>query len=111
MMVSKAGVEGSAEKALFGQLSDYPQALGMAAFVMAIMAVLPGMPHLVFLVLAAGAGALAYARMASARKRRALETARKDAGKGRDHRRPTSRSRPRSRSICCASNSAMGFCR
>jgi flagellar biosynthesis protein FlhA len=48
MMVSKGGVEGSSEKALFGQLSHYPQALGMAAFVMAVVAVLPGMPHVVF---------------------------------------------------------------
>src|SRR3954464_14059318 len=47
MMVSKAGVEGSSEKALFGQLSYYPQALAMAGFVMAVMSVLPGMPHVV----------------------------------------------------------------
>jgi flagellar biosynthesis protein FlhA len=60
MMVSKAGVEGSSEKALLGQLSYYPQALGMAAFVMAVVAVLPGMPHVVFALIAAGAGALAY---------------------------------------------------
>ena len=60
MMVSKAGIEGSAEKALFGQLSYYPQALAMAAFVMAVVAVLPGMPHVVFTLIATGAGALAY---------------------------------------------------
>ena len=60
LMVSKAGVEGSADKALFGQLSFYPQALGMAAFVMAVVAVLPGMPHVVFAGLAAGAGGGAY---------------------------------------------------
>jgi flagellar biosynthesis protein FlhA len=61
MMVSKAGVEGSSEKALFGQLSFYPQALGMAAFVMAVVSVLPGMPHLVFAMIATGAAGLAYA--------------------------------------------------
>ena len=60
MMVSKAGIEGSAEKALLGQLSHYPQALAMAAFVMAVVAVLPGMPHVVFALIATGAGALAY---------------------------------------------------
>jgi flagellar biosynthesis protein FlhA len=81
MMVSKAGVEGSSEKALFGQLSYYPQALGLAAFVMAIMALMPGMPHLVFLVIAAGAGALAYASWRVKETTR-LETARKDAVKG-----------------------------
>src|SRR5258705_161200 len=56
MMVSKAGIEGSAEKALFGQLSHYPQALAMAAFVMAVVAVLPGMPHVVFALIATGTG-------------------------------------------------------
>ena len=48
LMVSKAGVEGATDKALMGQLSFYPQALGMAAAVMGIVAVLPGMPTLVF---------------------------------------------------------------
>jgi len=60
LMVSKAGVEGSAEKALISQLSGYPQALGMSSFVMAIMAFLPGIPTLIFLGLSAGAGGLAY---------------------------------------------------
>ena len=61
MMVSKGGIEGSSEKALLGQLSFYPQALAMAALVMAVMSVLPGMPHLVFALIALGAGGLAYA--------------------------------------------------
>jgi len=81
MMVSKAGVEGSSEKALFGQLSFYPQALGMAAFVMAVISVLPGMPHLVFAAIAAGAAALAYAAWRAKEVIRA-ETARKEAAKG-----------------------------
>ena len=38
-----------------GQLSFYPQALGMAAAVMGIVAVLPGMPTLVFGALSGGA--------------------------------------------------------
>jgi flagellar biosynthesis protein FlhA len=81
MMVSKAGVEGSSEKALFGQLSYYPQALGMAAFVMAVVAMLPGMPHVVFFVIAAGAGSLAYVACKTKETTR-FETARKDAAKG-----------------------------
>jgi flagellar biosynthesis protein FlhA len=81
MMVSKAGVEGSSEKALFGQLSYYPQALGMAAFVMAVVAMLPGMPHVVFLVIATGAGTLAYVAW-KAKETTRLETARKEAAKG-----------------------------
>ena len=81
LMVSKAGVEGSSEKALFGQLSYYPQALGMAAFVMAVVAMLPGMPHLVFFVISTGAGALAYVSW-KAKETSRLESARKDAAKG-----------------------------
>ena len=60
LMVSKAGVEGATDKALINQLSFYPQALGMAAAVMGIVAVLPGMPTMAFGGLAAGTGALAY---------------------------------------------------
>ncbi len=60
LMVSKAGIEGSAEKALVAQLSEYPQALGMSSFVMFGMAALPGVPHITFALLAAGTGFLAY---------------------------------------------------
>ena len=60
LMVSKAGVEGATDKALMSQLSFYPQALGMAAAVMGIVAVLPGMPTLVFAGLAGGTGTLAW---------------------------------------------------
>ncbi|MGB8363390.1 MAG: flagellar biosynthesis protein FlhA [Rhizomicrobium sp.] len=67
LMVSKAGVEGSTDKALMNQLSFYPQALGMVSTVMGIVAVLPGMPTLVFAGLSAGTGGLAW--MAYKRKR------------------------------------------
>src|ERR1700742_3021997 len=60
LMVSKAGVEGATDKALMGQLSFYPQALGMAAAVMGVVALLPGMPTLVFAGLSAGTGSLAW---------------------------------------------------
>jgi flagellar biosynthesis protein FlhA len=60
LMVSKAGVEGATDKALMTQLSYYPQALGMAAAAMGIVALLPGMPHLVFAGLAGATGTLAW---------------------------------------------------
>src|SRR5271167_4946348 len=60
LMVSKAGVEGATDKALMNQLSFYPQALGMAAAVMGIVGVLPGMPTFAFAGLSGGTGALAY---------------------------------------------------
>lgn len=60
LMVSKAGVEGSTDKALMKQLSFYPQSLGMAAAVMGVIALLPGMPTLAFAGLSAGFGSLAW---------------------------------------------------
>jgi flagellar biosynthesis protein FlhA len=60
LLVSKAGVSGAADKALLKQLSGYPKALGMSAAVMIVMALLPGIPMIPFLVLGSGAGMLAY---------------------------------------------------
>ncbi len=60
LMVSKAGVEGSTDKALITQLSFYPQALAMAAAVMGVVAVLPGMPTFVFAGISGGIGFLSY---------------------------------------------------
>ncbi|MGE0744949.1 MAG: flagellar biosynthesis protein FlhA [Rhodospirillales bacterium] len=60
MLVSKAGTTGSAEKALFSQLGGYPSALGLSSFVMASVALLPGIPMLPFLLLAGATGGLAW---------------------------------------------------
>jgi flagellar biosynthesis protein FlhA len=60
MLVTKAGMVGSTDKALFKQLSGYPLALGLAAFLMATMSLLPGIPTLPFLALAILSGGAAY---------------------------------------------------
>jgi flagellar biosynthesis protein FlhA len=60
LLVSKAGVTGAADKALLGQLSSYPKALGMSAAVMLVMSLLPGIPMIPFLILGGGTAALAY---------------------------------------------------
>jgi flagellar biosynthesis protein FlhA len=60
LLVSKAGVTGAADKALFKQFSGYPKALGMSAAVMLVMALLPGIPMIPFLALGGGTAALAY---------------------------------------------------
>jgi flagellar biosynthesis protein FlhA len=60
LLVSKAGVTGSADKALIAQFTGYPKALGMSAAVVGLMGLLPGMPMLPFLALAAGVGFLAF---------------------------------------------------
>ncbi|MFA5122309.1 flagellar biosynthesis protein FlhA [Zavarzinia sp.] len=60
LMVTKGGTRGTADKALFGQLGGSSRAMGMAAALAFVLALLPGMPALPFLVLAAGAGYAAY---------------------------------------------------
>jgi flagellar biosynthesis protein FlhA len=60
LLVAKAGVEGSADKALFGQLGGYPKALALCAVLTAAMALLPGIPMLPFLALSGLAGTMAW---------------------------------------------------
>ncbi|HEX9835267.1 MAG TPA: flagellar biosynthesis protein FlhA [Alphaproteobacteria bacterium] len=60
MLVSKAGVVGSADKAVFGQLGSYPSALAMCSFLTAALSLLPGIPMLPFLAMAAGTGGAAW---------------------------------------------------
>ena len=56
MLVSKAGVSGSTDKALFSQLSAYPSALGLSSVMLMLLAVIPGMPFFPFATLSAVAG-------------------------------------------------------
>ena len=74
MLVSKAGVEGTADKALFAQLSAYPTALGLSSFLMMALALTPGMPALPFLFLSAvtGMAALKIAQTQEIAKSKAM---------------------------------------
>jgi flagellar biosynthesis protein FlhA len=63
LVVTKAGVAGSAEKALVGQLSGYPSALGMSSFLMVSLSLLPGVPMVPFLIIAGIAGVSAFTVM------------------------------------------------
>jgi len=60
LLVTKAGIDGAADKALAKQLASYPVALGVVAACAVGMAILPGMPKIPFLVLAFAAGLLAW---------------------------------------------------
>ena len=60
LMVTKAGIKGSPEKALFNQLSGHPKALGVSSFLLVVMAMLPGIPAGPFLFLGVGAGLAAF---------------------------------------------------
>ncbi len=73
LLVSKAGVSGAADKALLKQFSGYPQALGMSAAVMLVLALLPGIPTIPFLLLGGGAGTLAV--LARRQNRKAADIA------------------------------------
>lgn len=60
MLVSKAGVEGAADKALGTQLTGYPQALALVSGVCFFAAIMPGMPKIPFLLVGGTAAYLAW---------------------------------------------------
>ena len=67
-LVSKAGVEGSADKALVTQLAMNPVALGMVSAAAGVIALVPGMPIIPFIAISLGAGSLAWRRSKSSRE-------------------------------------------
>src|SRR3954447_1596342 len=87
ILVSKAGVKGSADKALGKQLANYPKALGMSAAVMVLIALLPGMPMLPFLALAGGSGYAAWRDRQDGPRGAARERGRIGRGRGRGRKR------------------------
>ena len=60
LLVTKAGIVGSADKAIFGQLGQYPQAIWMTSVVTGLMAFVPGLPFIPFMILALATGAIGY---------------------------------------------------
>ncbi len=60
MLVSKAGISGSTDKALFGQLGAHPAALGVASFLAFVLALIPGVPFVPFMALSLLSGGAAY---------------------------------------------------
>lgn len=60
LLVSKGGTRGSADKAVLGQLGAYPRALFMAAGLMALFAIVPGLPFVPFVILALILSFVAY---------------------------------------------------
>jgi flagellar biosynthesis protein FlhA len=59
-LVSKAGVEGTADKALVAQLATNPASLGVVSVASALIGLIPGMPLLPFAALAIGTGFMAW---------------------------------------------------
>jgi flagellar biosynthesis protein FlhA len=60
LLVSKGGTRGTAEQAILGQLGAYPRALFVAAGLMLIFAIMPGLPFVPFAVLSIAMGTVAY---------------------------------------------------
>ena len=61
MLVTRSGVQGAADEAVLGQLTNYPVALTLATGLLLTIAVLPGIPALPFLILAGVTGGTAFA--------------------------------------------------
>nr|WP_125256517.1 flagellar biosynthesis protein FlhA [Brevundimonas fluminis] len=59
-LVSKAGVEGSADKALVQQLATNPVSLGVVSGAAGLIGLIPGMPLIPFAALSIGAGFMAW---------------------------------------------------
>jgi flagellar biosynthesis protein FlhA len=60
LLVTKSGVKGSVEKAIFAQLGHFPQALGVSSGLLAFMAIMPGLPFIPFMTTSAMTGLTAY---------------------------------------------------
>jgi flagellar biosynthesis protein FlhA len=60
LLLSRGGATGAADVSFFAQLGRYPGALGTVAVLMALFAIVPGMPFLPFILAAAGLGGAAY---------------------------------------------------
>lgn len=74
LLVSKAGIDGAADKALAKQFAAYPLGLGVVAVCAGGVALLPGMPMLPFAVLSSASGLLAW-RLHQSQKRAAIAEA------------------------------------
>ncbi len=87
MLVTKSGTTGSADKAVLGQLSRFPTASGVTAFLLFMLALLPGIPAPPFFLLSAGMGFITWtsvkaAKVAAAAAGPGGAVARRSAGPG-----------------------------
>ena len=60
LLLARGGTKGTTDVSFFAQLGKYPGALGTVAVLMAVFAIVPGMPFLPFMLGAVGLGAAAY---------------------------------------------------
>jgi len=79
MLVSKAGISGPTDKALFGQLGAHPAALGVASFLAFSLALIPGVPFVPFMALSLLSGGAAWKVNEKKEKAKAVEAEAKKA--------------------------------
>lgn len=66
LLLAKGSQKGAADVSFFAQLGRYPAALGTVAGLMALFAIVPGLPFLPFMLAALTLGGLAYLQMRKA---------------------------------------------
>ncbi|TQS70323.1 flagellar biosynthesis protein FlhA [Rhodobacteraceae bacterium] len=76
ILLSRGGATGSADTDLFGQIAQYPPALITVGVLMALFALVPGLPFVPFMLGAAVLGGTALVLHRKAGRRRALEAMR-----------------------------------
>ena len=72
LLLSRGGATGSTDVALLAQLGRYPAALNAVAVLMALFALVPGMPFIPFVIGAAALAGCAWLIMATEKKKNAL---------------------------------------
>ena len=60
LLVTKGSIDGSTDKAVFGQFGNHPRAFGLSSGMLVALALLPGIPMFPFMMLATGTGGLAW---------------------------------------------------
>ena len=75
LLVAKGGTRGSTEKAVLGQLSNYPHALFLASLLMFILGVVPNLPFAPFALLGSAMAFVGYAIPKGQAKDRAVAAA------------------------------------
>lgn len=73
LLVSKGGISGSADKALFLQFGRYPKAMALTSVLMITLALMPGLPAIPFMFLGGCAGAAAFFMMRGNETRKVVE--------------------------------------
>ena len=68
LLLARGGTKGATDVSFFAQLGRYPGALGTVGMLMAVFAVVPGMPFFPFMAGAAGLGTAAYFGYRAAQK-------------------------------------------